>query len=255
MERLQAQGQYPRDLYEAFKSDRDEEGNLSRDKLISVLLEEQQNRCCYCMRQLDNNIDEITLEHLILNSITRHEEYDRYLEKETVLRHNVCLAKDFIDNNEQHVPPYPHTVAYQNLTASCNGRIVPGSKEVHCCNLKRCSDFIEPILLYETVHNEIRYKPNGTMLWVNECEESSKKMLVNILGLNDPVLRMIRRIWFYVKKEHINLFDVKRNNFIYKLMNSFSEEDFNNTQEIQMLLNFKNDTYWKLLEKYNYFGL
>lgn len=93
------------------------------------------------------------------------------------------------------------------------------------------------------------------MLWVNECEESSKKMLVNILGLNDPVLRMIRRIWFYVKKEHINLFDVKRNNFIYKLMNSFSEEDFNNTQEIQMLLNFKNDTYWKLLEKYNYFGL
>ncbi|WP_175629958.1 hypothetical protein [Bacteroides acidifaciens] len=250
LKRLQEAGKYPNDLYEAFKSDKDENGNYSKDKLIKTLLAEQENRCCYCMKKLDQNEDEITLEHLILNSITEREKYNDYLKRETVLSHKVCLAKEFIDKNEVNTPPYPHTVAYENLTASCNGKFFSRSESVHCCNLKRGNKYIRPIVLYSTIHDEFEYKNNGYAIWKNETDTLP---LTSTLGLNDPILRMIRRIWLHVKTNQIDLEKTERQNVLNGVLGQFTNEEFSDINNFNILYNFQNDGYWNLFLKYSYF--
>lgn len=249
LKRLHEGGKYPNDLYEAFKSDKD--GRYTKDKLIESLLAEQDNLCCYCMRELDQDEDEVTLEHLILNSIAEQKEYNKYLKRDTVLNDKVCLAKDFIDKNETNTPPYPHTVAYENLTASCNGKFFSRCESVHCCNLKRGSKYIEPIVLYSTIHDEMEYKRSGYAIWKNETDLFP---LTSKLGLNDPVLRMVRRIWLYVKDKGIDLEKVERQEVLYGLLNSFTDKEFSDISNFEMLSNFQNDGYWSLLLKYSYFG-
>lgn len=252
LERLQEAGKYPDDLYEAFKSDKDENGEYSKDKLIKVLLTEQENRCCYCMKKLNQEKDEITLEHLILNSITERRKYNEYLKRYTVLNAKVCLAKDFINKNETNTPPYPHTVAYENLAASCNGKLFSRTEKiVQCCNLKRENKYMEPIVLYDTIHDEFEYTANGYTIWKNE---TAMFPTTSILGLNAPVLRMIRRIWLYAKDNQIDLEKTDRQKVLFELLGEFTDKEFAETNNLEILSNFLNDGYWKLLLKYSYFG-
>lgn len=250
LHRLKANGSnYPKDLYLAFNSDKDDNGKMSRDKLIEVLLLEQDDYCCYCMRHLDSN-DTITLEHLILNKIDE-KAFQTYFKRDTVLKNKVCFAANFISKEETQTPPYPHTVAYQNLVASCNGQIIPGSKNIYCCNLKRKSKNIEPIVLYDTINKEVTYHQNGRAVWEKEQDEIPT---LNKLGLNDAILRMIRRIWIYIKNEGIDLDHIERKTFLYDLLSKFSDKDFNDMNEFNMLFNFQKDLYWDLIKKYSYFG-
>jgi hypothetical protein len=252
LKRLKENGQkYPKDLYEAFKSDKDEVGNNSRKKLIRILLKEQKNRCCYCMKTLDTKNDEITLEHIIINNITGPSEYTKYLIRDTILTNKVCLASTFIDNEKELVPPYPHTIAYQNLAASCNGNIlhIKGNSLTHsCCNLKRGNEYIEPIILYTTIKKEIEYKTNGFAIWI---QEKGTIPTLNILGLNDDTLRMIRRIWIYAKTINFDILtanDPDKNKLLYRLLENIPDNESN------ILFNFTNATFWALLKKYDYFG-
>lgn len=57
---------YPKDsksLFKVFQSDKNDEGILSQDLLRNVLLKEQKNRCCYCMRRLDSDNEEKEKNH------------------------------------------------------------------------------------------------------------------------------------------------------------------------------------------------
>ncbi|MDR0750522.1 MAG: hypothetical protein LBF62_13265 [Tannerellaceae bacterium] len=112
------------DLFDSFKSDKNDKGEWSRTLLIQRLRQEQHNRCCYCMRNMENENEQKTLEHIIPKSITKKDDFNKYLNSETVLNSsNVCLTKEFIDKKEKKFPPFPHSVAYQNLTISCNGQV------------------------------------------------------------------------------------------------------------------------------------
>ena len=253
LERLKVEGNpYPQDLYKKF-------GKLKLDKITGgykknlkqLLLTEQNHYCCYCMQKfgLDPK-DEVTLEHHILNRITKQEDFDKYLLKDTILKDKVCLASEFINNQETNTPPYPHTVAYQNLTASCNGMFLSRSRTATHCNLKRGKQYVEPLPLYATIKEEIEYnKDSGMALWVNEKEES---IILNILGLNDDLLLMIRKIWFYSIKKEIKILEIdtaQQEDFL----RSFQEFILDN--ELDMLSNFINNvTYWNLLKRYEYFG-
>lgn len=251
LHRLKAIGaNYPKDLYKTFKSDKDKQKQFTKDKLIEVLLLEQNEYCCYCMRRLLLE-DNVTLEHLILNVLKDNAEFKSYLKRKTVLNDKVCIASDFISNEETQTPPYPHTVAYQNLIASCNGEIIPGSKTVYCCNLKRKSEFIEPIVLYESIKDEIVYHSNGRATWRNE---SADIPTLNKLGLNDSILRMIRRIWATIKRKKIEFNHIKRAHFLYEVLTEFSDKEFKDSDDFDMLFNFQKDIYWNLLDRYRYFG-
>ncbi|MDR0895476.1 MAG: hypothetical protein LBN06_09315 [Prevotellaceae bacterium] len=247
LNQVKEQDPYPQDLYDVFKSDR---GGQSQKDLIEILLEEQNNHCCYCMRRLTVN-NKITLEHLILRSITQQEEFNKYIKEErhTVLNDNVCLTE--VNKVYQAEPPYPHVVAYQNLVASCDGKIITGAPAISCCNLRRGFEYIEPIVLYATIKNEVVYAFNGEVRWKEDKEyEKEEQLTMNILGLNDSILRMVRHIWSYINRCGLVKGDIDRDRGkLYGMLDEVSNEDFD------LLLSFQsNDTYWNLLVDYDYFS-
>ena len=183
LNRIKGHNNYPQDLYEVFKNDIGPDGVSTRKKLLYILLREQKNRCCYCMRELDRNNDEITLEHIILRRIKERAEFNQYFKRKTVLDDKVTLSSEFIASKGGNaVPPYPHTVAYENLSASCNGKFFSKTERPHCCNLKRGEKFLEPFILYPGIQNEFEYKSNGTVIWDGE---TSMIPSVVVLGLNN----------------------------------------------------------------------
>ncbi|GHT58282.1 hypothetical protein AGMMS50239_02560 [Bacteroidia bacterium] len=229
-------GHYKEKLYPEFR-------NPLKQKFIDLLLKEQNSRCCYCMRNLNANIK---IEHLIPQSTKIQTEFDKYINPNTVLnKTNVCLEDDFIKATDPQTPPFPHTVAYQNMTASCSGVDFLSQKKAKHCNSFRGSNYIKPIFLDETLKNKIEYKSDGTLSCIGE-EDTLQK-----LGLNYAVLKMIRRIWLYTNKDCSDLMkfdDSQKNIFLIRLEKEVPNEEYG------MLKNFKNETYWNLLKKYDYFA-
>jgi hypothetical protein len=240
---------YPKDLYNAFKSARNEEGLFLKDLLIALLLKEQHNCCCYCMRRLDAG-EEKTVEHLIPNKGIDRSKFDKYLNPNTVLNDKkVCYAEEFINNQETVCPPFPHTIAYQNLTISCNGKFSKSDSITHC-NLHRGEKYVEPFILNDSIVEQIEYKPDGFVIWKADPNEIPS---LNRLGLNNERLKMTRRIWFYANKRGCDLSKLnasQKNEFLYKLLENIPEN------ESEVLLNFTKDHYWQIVvEKYDYFAL
>ncbi len=58
--RLEEDSKYPDDLYYAFMGDK-----VSKDAFVERLLEDNNHRCCYCMRDIKGT----TLEHMIPRSV------------------------------------------------------------------------------------------------------------------------------------------------------------------------------------------
>jgi hypothetical protein len=236
---------YPKDLYNALKSTKTEDNIFFHRLLIAILREEQHRRCCYCMRRLDNGKEE-TLEHIIPNKLKDKTAFERYLNSKTALNNkNICFAPDFIANETETYPPYPHTIAYQNLLISCDGKINRSGTSVHCNN-KRGDDFVEPFVLYSDACNNIEYNSDGFIEWRHEKMDNS-------LNLNYDRLRIIRRIWMLAYKNHIDLMSLDEKGkiiFLTRLQKETPEKEWH------LLSNFKNvPTYWELLLKYDYFAI
>ncbi|GHT61970.1 hypothetical protein FACS189451_05190 [Bacteroidia bacterium] len=253
LKELKVEGEaYPKDLYSAFKSVKNEENILLQNLLTNLLLKEQRNRCCYCMRKLDSEDEEKTLEHLIPNKTKSKAIFDTYLNPETVLNdENVCFAEDFINKQETKFPPYPHTIAYHNLSVSCNGKISRTDSAIHC-NLKRGDEYVKPFILYSKISAEFEYKPDGYVIWKDNDKNRAKDAL-DELGLNTERLRIIRRIWFQAVQNNFSITectDIQKKEFLIKL-----EKEVPN-DELGILNDFKNNQkHWNLLKKYDYFRL
>ena len=96
------------------------------DEMVALTIEEQSGYCCYCMRELYNtpNSRNVTLEHVIPNKTKKEEDYNKYIQYGALDAEHVIFGK-LIDKTQQlKFPPYPHFVAYENLVASCNGKLI-----------------------------------------------------------------------------------------------------------------------------------
>ncbi|MEB2778088.1 hypothetical protein SYJ56_22435 [Algoriphagus sp. D3-2-R+10] len=115
-----------------------------------VLLEEQNNLCCYCMKNLSNN-NTTTLEHIIPHK-SKKEEFDIY--NHPNLNDNV-LHMDEFRRDLNIIPPnkYPHDIAYHNLIASCDSN-------THC-NHGRGNKPIKVLIYNPNIHDEIEYNRKG----------------------------------------------------------------------------------------------
>jgi hypothetical protein len=225
---------YPNDLYDAFSRDVNDNGERLYNLLKQILLKEQHNRCCYCMRNLNSE----TLEHIIPNGLKDKVKFDDYLDTNTVLNKNaICFAPDYIANKQNSYPPYPHTVAHQNLAVSCDSK-------THCNNFKG-NKGIKPIIFYKTITEDIEYESNGFAKWNKETEDIPT---IEKLGLNDDTLKMIRRIWIYVLESNKNI-DTQRDDIIVELSYGLSKD------EEDILWKFDNNKQWELLKQYDYFAV
>lgn len=233
---------YPDDLYAAFRGNKD-----CKDELVSLLLDDSGHHCCYCMASIDGT----TIEHVILNSIKSQEQFDKYFEKESELdRSNIRLAKDFIES-QSDVPPFPHTIAYENLIPSCFGYLSPNSCSSKCCNIYRGEKFVYPLVFRKNINSEIIYYSDGRVEWSKDPEEVTPT--ITKLGLDCAELKAIRRIWCFLSSKNLSCDDKNRELTINCLIDEL-EDSQKEKNMLNMLLNFKNKEYWKLLEKYQYFN-
>lgn len=222
------------DLYSVLK------GNFKND-LKNILLEDSNNHCCYCMRDLKGP----TLEHVIPQKVKSQEDFSKYFEMDSRLdSENIMLEAEFIINPKE-TPPFPHTVAYENLIPSCTGKFA-ASRNSKWCNNYRGDRFIRPLIFRENIHNEIKYKINGSIVWSEDRADVFPT--VNILGLNCLELKAIRRIWYYLSTHNLSCDESNKDRVINDIIT------ITEPQEREMLLNFKNKEYWNLLSQYTYFN-
>lgn len=239
--RLEEDGEYPEDLYAAFSGD--PEFKIFRERL----LEDNNHRCCYCMRDIKGT----TVEHMIPQSVKSQATFSKYFEHSSKLDLiNMILTQDFLDNPKE-VPPFPHAIAYENLIPSCFGYLPSGTSK--CCNNFRGDETIQPLVFRPNIHEEIKYYANGNIIWGNDPED--EKPTIAKLGLNCFELKAIRRIWYYLSSHDLDCEDTNKNLAIDDLLIELgAPKDAEDRNMQQMLLNFKKVDYWELLKKYTYFA-
>lgn len=259
------------DLYSKMASDRDPDvpdAATTYNILRKQLLQENNCRCCYCMR----NIKDVntTLEHIIPNRISnqvRYDEYQKFYSRADWQK--MIFSKSFLANPRWPFRAFPHTIAYENLIPSCNGKFAKNiSGDIHahddrvskCCNNKRGDEFVIPFVLNQQMVNEFEYKRNGYLIWpVVDKTISGKarkelllehKRTIEILNLNCLELVTIRRIWFFLATNQTDCATVNRDYVILEL----TKDENLTLDELNMLQNFWYDNYWCLLEEYRYFN-
>lgn len=191
------------------------------------------------------NLQGSTLEHVITQKVNNQEDFSKYFEMDSRLdNENIMLEAEFIINPKK-TPPFPHTVAYENLIPSCLGTFASGEKK--SCNHHRGDRFIQTLIFRENIHNEIKYKIDGSIVWSEDRADVFPT--VNILGLNCPELKAIRRIWYYLSSHNLSCDESNKDKVIYDIITELENEDM-----LDMLINFTNVEYWRLLSQYTYFN-
>ena len=188
------------------------DANMSYKNVIidRILLPEQRYRCCYCMKRLPDH-SYSTVEHIIPQNIANDQQMNVYLGGRAMNLNpdNVCLTQQYVDGgfpkyDGEHRTPYPHLVAYHNFAAVCPK-----------CNNERGDKTIDPLFLYEGISGEVTYDEHtGEMTWGNDPFYDSPEYAdplsmqvptVDRIGLNGKLLKIIRQICFYVRRNPQNL--------------------------------------------------
>lgn len=217
-----------------------------KDAFVERLLDDNNHRCCYCMRDIKGP----TLEHMIPQSVKSQEVFSKYYEHESNLdADNIILTQEFL-NNPGKVPPFPHVIAYENLIPSCYGNL-PLKKK--CCNNFREDKPIQPLVFRPNIHEEIKYYANGNIVWTEDPEDT--KPTIVKLGLNCLELKAIRRIWHYLVNHNMDCDEAHKNIAIDDILIEMGvPKDIHGSNMQQMVMNFKRAEYWDLLKKYTYFA-
>ncbi len=214
-------------------------------------LEEQNNICCYCCRQIDNSRN-TELEHIIPRAQNiDNTELQRYFDYSNILAQNIVLQRSFRDSaTQQATPPFPHHIAYHNIVASCNGRIIDTS-EYLCCNRSRGNDFVPP---FNLMPNSIAYLNDGTLYYVNDEIDNR---LINPLNLNKDLLKNIRRIWFLFAKSDVTedeIMNVTNETEIREIIAlNLDVNPSKLSKDGKIIDSFKTLSNWQTLIKYKYF--
>lgn len=226
--------------------------------LDTVLLPEQRNLCCYCLRRIDDHNDDASIEHIIPKSVDTNSKLIRYFNKRlpNLNSSKICLTDTFVANRTiiNYNQPYPHMVSYHNFAASCRK-----------CNSSRGHEEIEIVFLHSNIHNEVSYnKDTGEAEWRNDPVQDPDSPVTDIptlekLKLNSPLYKAIRATWFQAKRDGINPSKLTSSQdqaeLIFSAMSTaidkdvhFTTKDFRGFEDLLVPAN------WALFLKYDYFG-
>lgn len=239
---------YQKDLYEYFR-DENVEGVATRRALIEILVDEQNYRCCYCMRRVNTGH---TIEHVIVNHPRDEEDYNRYLGNESQLDDaDIMLSYSFVER-QLPPPPYPHSVAYENMLMSCDGHCCIGNRTSFTCNNYRGNRFVYPLPLMKNITNEVRYRKDGFVYWTNETD--TKHPTIESLGLNYNLLKLIRRLWCKIATMGLDAANCNRQSLIYEVLGDMVGEGASDESMQSLFLFIENDGYWDLFIQFDYFN-
>lgn len=230
----------------------------------NLLLQEQHNRCCYCMRRLKSSA--LNIEHVIprnLKANDTHNEFAKYTENSKWLADNVKLDSDFAKRNFKSVQDiervkiFPHRIALANLLASCNGKFEEVSSGC-CCNNARSNDYLLPLMLMPEVKERIVHDSISGAVAIHPQDESWVKMLQT---LNDDTYKEIRILWHKIWKfnQELDIETVRgyllkdRIIFFKKIFNLNNFENIPNEYHKYTGLPDGDCTYWNLLMDFDWF--
>ena len=221
-----------------------------KNKLLELGMALQNKFCCYCLRKIGKK-QFATLEHIIPQSAAKVDGYNHYNE---LSEQEIVLTSDFTSAHDQTRPPYPHTVAWNNLVVSCNGCFpLDNNVSSHCCNNARSSGFAPPVYYLNDIDSRIVFMQDGTMMAGDGDLHDDVQATINAAKLNYPALKEIRRLWYLLRKRPYReivgrLYD--RDLRIRTLYSVISMEDM---AGIQFVCKYQKDEYWEVFMKYHLF--
>lgn len=183
-------------------------GRSFRKRLVNILLDNQQRRCCYCLRKLkinkvDGDDELVTLEHIIPRGFESGAAKLAYYQRcSTIDSTKVLLTDEFESSAVQTLPPYPHKVAYNNIVASCNGTFPNelssrGGKSRICCNEARIEKDAYPVYFLPNIADMVVYSSNGDInAKSGSGYETEITTLISSVKLQCQSLLDIRQLWF-----------------------------------------------------------
>ena len=224
----------------------------------TLLLSEQNNYCCYCLRKIgDEPLGSATIEHIIPESCPP-DDLAKYRTAPNLKATQIILTNDFEAATVQTMPPYPHTVAYRNFVVSCNGTF-PNKREgkgktgtKQCCNNKRGNEYVFPVYFRKHIHGNVKYKPNGTMQPQKGCKY--KREILNLIentGLYCEPLKEIRHLWYELRNCDINTIIACEDETARDALFTTNLSDL--TMDEDLIKTYKKDEYWNTLMLYDKF--
>lgn len=223
---------------------------------LDLLLKEQENRCCYCMRELKAN--EVSVEHLVPESfkgLDEAEEYAFYSSKASTIRDYVITGNAFdklankgpIDIN--NLVKMPHLIAHSNLFPACNTECKGCT-----CNNNRGNKRILPLMLMEDVDSWMRYDENGELL-LTYHESKIAYDTISHLDINTPTQKETRHLWYRFSRKKIAPEEAKAATFNDRerqLTTAFDTDKIMNLPSAYQKY-FTADPYWEIFLQYNWF--
>lgn len=230
----------------------------AKNEMTQLALDSQENFCCYCMRDLHVQNQDVTLEHIIPQS-SDVAKFNYYigLNVNPLTANNVVRTGDFTGVQNVIIPPRPHTVTFENLVASCDGTFPDKTGSPQCCNHKRGNEDIYPLFYVVTVSNEITYTQDGSMLPNAQCTHQVEyRLTIEKARLNCTNLLDIRRLWHLFSAERIDdlaacLAD--KNKRMLLLMQVLYHDNRLMIQDARIQNKFMRDDYWKTFLMYHWF--
>ena len=213
-----------------------------KKQMLELGMVSQQRYCCYCLRKIGKS-KSATLEHIIPQKSASTEGYDRYAE---LSNQQVILTPEYTSEENQTRPPHPHTVAWNNLVVSCDGRFpIDNQVSSHCCNNARSSEYAPPVYYLPDLESQLVYMQNGTLLPRDGNNQNDIRATIGSAKLNCQALKEIRRLWYLLRdcsyKEIVAcLYD--RDLRMKTLCTVFSMNDFS---DVNMVVKYQKDEYWR----------
>lgn len=269
---------YPVDYEDSFRNLVDHTtGKSYFTRMAEELIHNQKHYCCYCMRRIES-VGDITLEHIMpqsLNNLYRNGEIDKLQEKKYYYRksrflvsNKIKLSAIFSKTINPIFPPFPHTVAYNNLVASCFGKFpfikvehnkeIASGENVHSCNNVRGVKNAFPIYYLPDILNQVIYLKDGGMIASSKSSfQSEIEDVINSANLTCQSMKDIRQMW-YLFKNKVTLYQVKNCPTNIKERKKLLEKVLINGRLSQkryedLLQKFLNPDYWKTLMLYDWF--
>ena len=230
----------------------------AKERMLRLALANQNNYCCYCMRDLGMHDPTVTLEHIIPQRCTA-DEFSSYVNLNIypLIKGEVVRTRDFTGVQAPEIPPRPHTVSFENLTASCDGTFPDRGPTSQCCNSKRGNRFVFPMFYIEGVENDIVYMENGTMQIKESCAHAEDyRKTIRTANLNCRNLKYIRRLWYlfadipYGDLENCVNDENKRMEKLRQVL--YLDNDMTD-QDNDIFNKFKRENYWRTFMMYHWF--
>lgn len=230
----------------------------AKDAMAQLALDSQGNLCCYCMRDLHLQNQDVTLEHIIPQS-SDVAKFNYYigLNVPPLTADNVMRTGDFTGVQNIKVPPRPHTVTFENLVASCDGTFPDKTGSSQCCNHKRGNDDIFPLFYVVTVGNDITYTEDGSMQPNAQCAHHAEyRVTIEKARLNCTNLQDIRRLWHLFAGERmetlVSCLADKDMRWVL-LMQVLYHDAGLMAQDARIQTKFMKNDYWKTFLMYHWF--